>query len=137
MEADAYQALGIQFDIRREGGTDRTGLNLQYTPSWGSSSIPTRSLDFELPWVNLNEYPNAGLSNKFEISYGIASYRFGLVEPYGAVTRLDIANQIKLGVRVTEARFGFSRFSFNIATFISTERVRTNSGTFLESRLTF
>lgn len=137
MEADAYQALGIQFDIRREGATDRTGLNLQYTPSWGSSSIPTRSLDFELPWVNLNEYPNAGLRNKFEISYGIASYRFGLVEPYGAVTRLDIANQIKLGVRVTEARFRFSRFSFNIATFISTERVRTNSGTFLESRLTF
>lgn len=137
MEADAYQAFGIQFDIRREGAADGTGLNFQYTPSWGSSSIHTRSLNFELPWINLNEYPNAGLSNEFEISYGIASSRFGFIEPYGVFTRLDLRNQVTLGVRLSEARLGFSRFSFDLASFISSERHRNNSGMYLESRLTF
>ena len=137
MEADAYQAIGIQFDVRRDSAADGTGLNLQFTPSWGSSSVHARNLNFALPWVNLSEYPIAGVSSEFEISYGIASYRLGLMEPYGTVSRIDFANQIKLGFRVTEARLGFSRFFFNIASFISIERDRTNSGTLLESRLTF
>ena len=136
MESDAYQALGFQFDIRRESNADGSGLSLQFTPSWGSSSIHSHNLNIELPLVDLNAYPIPGLSSEFEVSYGIASHRFGLIEPYGAVSRFDFANQLKLGVRVTEARLGSSRISFNIASFLSMEINRTNSGTFMESRIT-
>ncbi|MYF02352.1 MAG: hypothetical protein F4227_05140 [Gammaproteobacteria bacterium] len=101
METDAYQSFGIQFDVRRESGADGSGLNFQFTPAWGNSSLQELSFDLKLPMHTSFDSPVAGFRSEIEISYGISSDRRGLIEPYGAVARFALGNQLKLGVRIT------------------------------------
>lgn len=137
MEADAYQALGIQFDIRREQAGDGTGLNLTFSPSWGSSSLQSHNSNIELPMVNLNDYPNPGLNNKFELSYGVKTNHYGLIEPYGTVTRVADADQLQVGIRFTDRNMRFRRFFIDVASAISRDASRAHVGLFVKSFLTF
>lgn len=137
METDAYQALGIQFDVRRENAADGSGLSVQFTPSWGNSSLHARSFDLKLPLHNSFDSPVAGLRSEIEISYGIRSDRRGLIKPYGAVARMNQANQLKLGVRVTETNVGLGRFLLDVSSFTTREDRRSNSGMVIASRITF
>jgi len=137
METDAYQSLGIQFDVRRESASDGSGLSLQFTPAWGNSSLQENSLDLRLPLHNSFESSTAGFRSEIEISYGIASDRRGLIEPYGTIARFDLRNQLKLGVRITETNVGLGRFLLDVSSFTSKEDRRTNSGLVIVSRITF
>ena len=137
MEADAYQELGVQFDIRRESDADGSGLNLQFTPSWGNSSIRDHNLDLNLPITHIQARPIAGLRSELELSYGILANHRGLFEPYGAFSRFDSVNQLTLGFRLTEATLGLGRFYCDISTFISKDQNKAKPGTFIESRLIF
>lgn len=137
VEADAYQALGIQFDVRRESAADGSGLNFQFTPSWGNSSLHDPNLDLNLPLHKSFDSPISGFRSEIEISYGITSIRRGLIEPYGVVARLKLVNQLKLGVRVTDTSMGLGRFLIDISSFTSTKRDRANSGVTVAGRITF
>ncbi|MYC25141.1 MAG: hypothetical protein F4X56_04390 [Gammaproteobacteria bacterium] len=137
MEADAYQSLGFQFDIRRESATDGSGMSLQFTPSWGNSSLQEHNLDLKLPLYNSFDSPISGVRADIELAYGITSDRQGLIEPYGVVSRFDQGNQLKLGVRITDDSVGFGRSSFDLSSFTSIEKDRTNSGVIVAGRITF
>ena len=137
MEADAYQALGVQFDVRRENAADGSGLNVQFTPSWGSSAIYAHTLNVELPIVNYNDFSVAGLHSELEISYGIPSRRRGVLEPYGTISQFDAENHLKLGVRVTNPTMGLGRLFVDISSFISRKEQQADTGLLFESRLSF
>ena len=137
MESDAYQALGIQFDLRRESAADGSGLSFQFSPAWGNSSLPERSFDLNLPLHNSFNSNVTGLRSEVEISYGIWSDRRGLIEPYGAVARLNQLNQLTLGVRLSEAHIGLGRVLIDISSFASKEDQVNNSGMVIAGRITF
>ncbi|MYD45441.1 MAG: hypothetical protein F4W92_03735 [Gammaproteobacteria bacterium] len=137
MEADTYQSIGIQCDVRRESAADGSGLSIQFTPSWGTSSLYEHSLDLNSPLHDSFDSPVAGFSSEIEISYGITSDRRNLVEPYGTVSRWDLGNQLKLGVRISDANLGLGRFLLDISSFTSIEDRRTNTGVVIASRITF
>ena len=138
MEADAYQALGFQFDVRRESSDDGSGLNLQFSPSWGSSSIFDDNLGHKLPIAYLQRRTNTGLRSELELSYGVLTNRHGLFEPYGTISRSDLKSQLTLGFRMRAASLGIGRrLDFDISSFVADATITAQRGILVEGRLKF